>query len=103
MLLDQIIEALSDRGRKGEPGRQDLGWFLGSGAFEIVSITPHHADLAIEAFRRYGKGCHPAGLNIGDRFSYELAMATDQPLLFKSSDFAKTDVRAAMPSEGGAS
>jgi len=90
-------------GRKGEPGRQDLERLLGSGGFEVVSVTPHHADLAIEAFRRYGKGRHPAGLNIGDCFSYALAMATDHPLLFKGSDFAKTDVRAAMPSEGDAS
>ncbi len=42
-------------------------------------------------------------LNIGDCFSYALAMATDHPLLFKASDFAKMEVRAAMPSEGGAS
>ncbi|NJO53904.1 MAG: type II toxin-antitoxin system VapC family toxin [Bacteroidales bacterium] len=90
-------------GRKGEPGRQDLERLLGSGGFEVVSVTPHHADLAIEAFRRYGKGRHPAGLNIGDCFSYALALATDHPLLFKGSDFPKTDVRVAMPTEGGAS
>jgi ribonuclease VapC len=90
-------------GRKGEPGRQDLERLLGSGGFEVVSVTPRHADLAIEAFRRYGKGRHPAGLNIGDCFSYALAMATENPLLFKGSDFARTDVRVAMPPEGGAS
>jgi ribonuclease VapC len=90
-------------GRKGEPGRQDLERLLGSGGFEVVSVTPHHADLAIEAFRRYGKGRHPAGLNIGDCFSYALAMATEHPLLFKGSDFGKTDVRVAIPHEGGAS
>jgi ribonuclease VapC len=90
-------------GRKGEPGRQDLEQLLGSGGFEVVSVTPHHADLAIEAFRRYGKGRHPAGLSIGDGFSYALAMAGEHPLLFKGSDFAETDVRVAMPSEGGAS
>ena len=89
-------------GRKGEPGRRDLDRLLGSGGFEVVSVTPHHADLAIEAFRRYGKGRHPAGLNIGDCFSYALAMATDHPLLFKGSDFAKTDVRVALPGQGGA-
>ncbi|MGE4043548.1 MAG: type II toxin-antitoxin system VapC family toxin [Acetobacteraceae bacterium] len=87
-------------GRKGEPGRQDLERLLGSGGFEVVSVTPHHADLAIEAFRRYGKGRHPAGLNIGDCFSYALAIATEHPLLFKGSDFAKTDVRVALPNQG---
>ena len=89
--------------RKGDPGRHDLERLLGSGGFEVVSVTPHHADLAIKAFRRYGKGRHPAGLNIGDCFSYALAVATDHPLLFKGSDFAKTDVRAAICSDGGAS
>lgn len=87
-------------GRKGEAGRQDLERLLGSGGFEIVSVTPHHADLAIDAFRRYGKGRHPAGLNIGDCFSYALAKASGQPLLFKGSDFAKTDVEVAIPTAG---
>ncbi|HLY55738.1 MAG TPA: type II toxin-antitoxin system VapC family toxin [Stellaceae bacterium] len=96
--LSFVIES-----RKGEPGRHDLERLLGSGGFEVVAVTPHHADLAIEAFRRYGKGRHPAGLNIGDCFSYALAVAIDHPLLFKGSDFAKTDVRAAVPGEGGGS
>ena len=88
-------------GRKGEPGRQDLERLLGSGGFEVVSVTPHHADLAIEAFRRYGKGRHPAGLNIGDCFSYALAMATEHPLLFKGADFIHTDVRPALAPPAG--
>ena len=88
-------------GRKGDPGRQDLERLLGSGGFEVVSVTPHHADLAIEAFRRYGKGRHPAGLNIGDCFSYALAMATEHPLLFKGSDFIHTDVRPALAPPAG--
>ena len=43
----------------------------------------------------YGKGRHPAGLNIGDCFAYALAKWLDQPLLFKVQDFARTDVRVA--------
>ncbi len=53
--------------------------------------------LAIGAFRIYGKGRHPAGLNIGDCFSYALARATGHPLLFKGNDFSHTDIRAALP------
>jgi ribonuclease VapC len=82
-------------GRKGDPGRQDLERLPGRGAFEIVAVTSRHAELAIAAFRRFGKGRHPAALNIGDCFSYGLAVATDHPLLFKGDDFAKTDVRSA--------
>ncbi len=79
-------------GRKGESGRADLERLLDAGGFEIVAVTPRHAEIAIEAFRRFGKGRHPAGLNIGDCFSYALARATGLPLLFKGEDFARTDI-----------
>jgi len=48
--------------------------------------------LAIRAWQEYGKGQHPAGLNFGDCFSYALAKATGEPLLFKGVDFAQTDI-----------
>ena len=54
-------------------------------------------DIAIAAFRTYGKGRHPAALNIGDCFSYALAKALDAPLLFKGKDFSLTDIRQALP------
>ena len=82
-------------GRAGEPGRRLLERFLAGTAIDIVSFTPQHASLAIQAFRTYGKGRHPAGLNIGDCFSHALAQATGYPLLFKGDDFSRTDVRAA--------
>ena len=50
----------------------------------------------MDAFRRYGKGRHRAGLNIGDCFSYALAKAMDLPLLFKGRDFIHTDIRPAL-------
>jgi ribonuclease VapC len=85
-------------GRKGEAGRRDLERLIGVGGFELVSVTPQHANLAIEAFRRFGKGRHRAGLNIGDCFSYALASATGHPLLFKGEDFSHTDLRSALDS-----
>jgi ribonuclease VapC len=60
-----------------------------------VVVTPVSADQGLaarDAFARYGKGRHPAGLNFGDCFSYALAKDVDEPLLFKGDDFAKTDV-----------
>jgi ribonuclease VapC len=83
-------------GRKREAGRADLELLLQAGGFEVVSVTPKHAEAAIDAFRRYGKGRHPAGLNIGDCFSYALAAVTDQELLFKGNDFIHTDIRSAL-------
>jgi ribonuclease VapC len=83
-------------GRKHEAGRADLERLLQVGGFEVVGVTPHHAEIAIDAFRRYGKGRHRAGLNIGDCFSYALAVAMDDKLLFKGDDFIHTDVRSAL-------
>ena len=83
-------------GRKGEAGRVDLERLLNDGDFEVVAVTPQQAAIAIGAFRNFGKGRHPAGLNIGDCFSYALASATGHPLLFKGNDFVQTDIRSAL-------
>lgn len=71
--------------------------FLASFEIAITAITPEIARAAREAFLRYGKGRHPAGLNFGDCFSYAVAKDLDAPLLFKGTDFAKTDVRTVEP------
>jgi ribonuclease VapC len=79
--------------RTGEEGLRDLRDFCARGDVETAAFGPEHLDLAIDAFRRFGKGRHPAGLNLGDCFSYALAMATGEPLLFKGDDFSRTDVK----------
>lgn len=79
-------------GRKGSAGRSGLERFLDEAGIEVVSIDGLHADLACEAFRRFGKGRHPAALNIGDCFAYALARATGEPLLYKGDDFSRTDI-----------
>jgi ribonuclease VapC len=62
----------------------------------LLRVTPRQAELAIDAFRRFGRGRHPAGLNFGDCFSYALAIDLGQPLLFKGDDFSRTDVQIAL-------
>jgi ribonuclease VapC len=57
--------------------------------------TPSQAELAVMAWRTYGKGRHPASLNLGDCFAYALAKARFLPLLFKGNDFSKTDISVA--------
>jgi ribonuclease VapC len=79
-------------GRWGEPGRTGLDRFLRLMSAEIVAVTPDQAELAVEAFRRYGKGRHRANLNIGDCFTYALAKSTGERLLFKGDDFSHTDI-----------
>ena len=83
-LLQQTIDA----GMTSEPTASRL---LKSGA-EIVPVDAEQADAARRAWRRYGKGRHPAALNYGDCFSYALAVTRGEPLLFKGEDFAKTEV-----------
>lgn len=83
-------------GRKREAGRERLERFFALTGAEVVAVTPELATLAIGAFRTYGKGRHPAGLNIGDCFPYALASATGHPLLFKGNDFVRTDIRPAL-------
>lgn len=85
--------------RKGAAGRADLESLLREAGIDTVGATPHHAEIAIEAYRRFGKGHHRAGLNIGDCFAYALAKAADEVLLFKGDDFVHTDVRPALPVE----
>ena len=83
--------------RKGETGRSDIDLLLRDGDFDIVSVTPQQAEIAVDAFRRFGRGRHRARLNIGDCFAYALAVATNQTLLFKGDDFSHTDIRPALP------
>ena len=85
-----IVEA-----RKGERGRTELDLLFHESDIQCVPFDEVQADLARVAWRRYGKGRHPAGLNLGDCFSYALSKATSQPLLFKGDDFAQTDLSIA--------
>jgi len=65
----------------------------------IEPVTEAQARLARHAYRDFGKGSgHPAQLNFGDCFAYALAKDTNEPLLFKGTDFAATDVEPALPS-----
>jgi ribonuclease VapC len=76
----------------GEAGGAEFDLWLHKAGVEIVAVDADHADQARRAWRRFGRGRHPAGLNYGDCFSYALAVLSQEPLLFKGEDFAKTDV-----------
>ena len=66
----------------------------------IVMVSPRIADIAFDAYRKYGKGSgHEAALNYGDCFSYASAKYLTAPLLFKGDDFSKTDIRSAWADE----
>ncbi len=78
--------------RYGAEGVRDLDLLLAKAAISLEPVDAEQAHLARQAFRRFGKGRHPAGLNFGDCFSYALARANSEPLLFKGNDFAQCDV-----------
>lgn len=79
--------------RRGTGGRKDFDEMLQVFAIEAVDFTAAHARLALEAWRRYGKGNHPARLNFGDCCVYALCRATGEALLFKGEDFSRTDLK----------
>jgi ribonuclease VapC len=58
----------------------------------ITDVTPEIGEMAITAFDRFGKGRHPAQLNMGDCYTYALAKIKREPLLFKGEDFGHTDI-----------
>lgn len=58
----------------------------------VKPVTREQAELARTAYRKFGKGNHPAGLNYGDCFSYALAVSLNEPLLYVGQDFEKTDL-----------
>ena len=86
----QVIES-----RKGEAGGRELDLLIYRAGIEIVAVDAVQAEIARAAFRRFGKGRHPAGLNYGDCFSYALAKVSDAPLLFVGEDFARTGLAIA--------
>jgi ribonuclease VapC len=84
-----VVEAsLVLSGRKRAAGLSDLEALLVDGEVERVPVDVRQAEVAAEAFRRFGRGRHQARLNIGDCFAYALAKTTGEPLLFKGEDFA---------------
>jgi ribonuclease VapC len=81
--------------RYGGDGLRDLDLFLAKADIELVPVDVEQAHIARDAFLRFGKGRHAAGLNYGDCFAYALAQTLGEPLLFKGDDFPHTDVARA--------
>lgn len=78
--------------RTAENAREELDLLIATTQILIVPVTAAQARIAREAYRRFGRGNHPARLNFGDCFAYALAKETGRPLLFKGTDFGQTDI-----------
>lgn len=75
--------------------RAEVEAYLALAEIRVVAIGEAEAGAAIDAFARFGKGIHPAKLNMGDCFAYACAKTNGVPLLYKGEDFALTDIEPA--------
>lgn len=84
--------------KRGASAVRELDEIVKAAPIRAVPFAADHVAIARDAFMRFGKGRHPAGLNFGDCASYALAKALDARLLFKGDDFSRTDITpAALP------
>ena len=90
--LSALEAAVVIHARKGPGGVRELDILLHSAGVTVVSLDADQVHLARTAYANYGKGHHPAALNLGDCCSYALALHSGEPLLFKGNDFTKTDL-----------
>lgn len=90
--LGIVLEA-----RFGTAGGALVERFLRDASVQVAEFDRDHADRAMDGWRRFGKGRHPAALNLGDCFSYALAAATGYPIVCVGEDFAATDVDVLRP------
>lgn len=80
--------------RRGVDSTDDLETSLDELSVQIVPFDHRHMEEAREAWRRFGKGRHPAGLNMADCAAYATAVLAGEPLLFKGDDFSRTGIPA---------
>lgn len=111
-LADRLFEAMSSNvvclsaasyfeasmvieSRQGPSGVETLDFVRVKIIEEVVPVDEEVARIARTAFRRFGKGRHPAGLNFGDCLAYATAWNLGAPLLFVGNDFSRTDIEVA--------
>ena len=90
--VGHLESAIVVESRKGAIGAKAFASLVARAGIEVVAFDASQAEVALDAWRRYGRGRHLAALNLGDCAAYALASVANQALLFKGQDFAKTDV-----------
>lgn len=97
MSVASYLEAAIFVDRHGDEVRRAmLDTFLEEFSIRLEPVTVQQIRLARQAYRSFGKGIHPAGLNFGDCFTYALAKTLREPVLFKGTDFRQTDLLPAI-------
>ena len=94
--VSQVEAAIVVEARQGPDAARDLQLLLDATVDEVMPVDVAHARGATAAWRRFGRGRHPAALNFGDCFSLATARLAGTPLLFKGDDFNRTDIESAL-------
>ncbi|MFL5258562.1 MAG: type II toxin-antitoxin system VapC family toxin [Hyphomicrobiales bacterium] len=94
-VFETVIAVARKRASSLQETERDVIEFAEEAAITVVEVTQRDCEAALHAFSRFGKGRHPAGLNMGDCFAYACAKIRNVPLLFKSEDFIHTDIEIA--------
>jgi ribonuclease VapC len=87
--------AIAAERRGGLEARDRLDRLVNRLAPEVAPFDAAYLGWARDAYRRFGKGRHPAALNLGDCMAYATARHAVLPLLFKGNDLAQTDLERA--------
>lgn len=100
--VNRLEASIVSEARKGKAGAKAFSKLMAAANIEVLPFDSGQAEIALDAWRRYGHGRHPASLNLGDCAAYALAKTLGEELLFKGADFSLTDL-AGLPAapEGG--
>lgn len=92
VVWETVVAVARIRGVRVAAARQVVVDYIHQAEIHVAAVPPEATALALEAFERFGKGRHPARLNMGDCFAYACARCLGQPLLYKGGDFPLTDI-----------
>jgi ribonuclease VapC len=95
--VSALEAAIVIHARKGRAGARELDLLFHAARLTVVSLDADQVLIARQAYEKFGKGHHPAALNLGDCCSYALARSSGEPLLYKGDDFSLTDAPAVKP------
>ena len=94
-VFETVRALMREKKMPASEARAAVARFLEVSAIDACEIGPAEREAALDAMARFGKGRHPARLNMGDCFAYACARTRGAPLLFKGDDFARTDIEIA--------
>lgn len=89
---EAIVSLSRGRGLDLDIAREEVEQMAAARPFRLVPIGETEREVALQAYGRYGKGRHPAALNLGDCFAYACARTNGARLLYKGDDFSRTDL-----------